>query len=102
MINIKCTIILSQLDSAEFLDKLDTILDQGQTIMALLDKLTADVAAIGDVVDSTITLLNGLKVKLDACGNDPVKLAELSAQLETHKNNLADAVAANTPIDPMV
>ena len=67
-------------------------------IMALLDKLTADVTANGSVIDSAIVLLNGLKAKLDACGTDPVKLAELSASLGTQTSALSTAVAANTPV----
>lgn len=66
-------------------------------IMALLDKLTADVAANGSVIDSAVVLLNGLKAKLDACGTDPVKLAELSASLDTQTSALSAAVTANTP-----
>lgn len=54
--------------------------------MTLLSDLQADVAAEDTVIDSTMTLLKGLKAALDAAGTDPVALAA--------------AVAANTPAAP--
>lgn len=68
-------------------------------IMALLDDLTAQVARNTTVQQSAIVLLQGLKAKLDAAGTDPVKLAELSAQLGKNTDDLATAVTANTPAE---
>lgn len=67
--------------------------------MADLTQLTQDVQNNATVIGSAITLLQGLKEKLDAAGTDATKLAELSASLEAQTNSLASAVAANTPAD---
>jgi len=68
-------------------------------IMAALDDLTAEVEENTSVVASAVTLLKGLKEKLDAAGTDPVKLKALSNQLDTQNKALAEAVAANTPAE---
>lgn len=62
-----------------------------------LDDLTAKVAANGTVIGSAVTLLQGLKAQLDAAGTDPVKLKALSDQIGTQDDQLAAAIAANTP-----
>lgn len=62
-----------------------------------LDDLKTKVAKNTEVVDSAITLLQGLKAKLDAAGTDPVALKALSDELGTKDQQLADAVVANTP-----
>lgn len=67
--------------------------------MATLDQLTIDVAENADAVASAVVLLKGLKAKLDAAGTDPVKLAELSAALDTQTAALASAVVENTPAE---
>lgn len=64
-----------------------------------LDDLTAKVAANTDVIESAITLIQGIKAKLDAAGTDPVALKNLSNSLASEDQKLADAVAANTPAD---
>lgn len=68
--------------------------------MAILDQLQADVTANGDAIQSAITLLEGLKTKLDEAGTDPVALAALSTALEAQTAALAAAVVANTPAAP--
>lgn len=65
--------------------------------MAALDTLITEVSENSTAIDSAITLLQGLKAALDAAGTDPVRLAELSAQLDAKTNALAAAVVANTP-----
>lgn len=67
--------------------------------MALLDELTVEVSEVTEVVASAITLIEGLKDKLDAAGTDPVKLKALSDQLHEQRKALAAAVAANTPAE---
>ncbi len=64
-----------------------------------LDDLKAAVAKDTAVDQSAITLLNGLKAKLDAAiaSGDPAQLTALSAQLGSNAQGLADAVTANTP-----
>ena len=66
-------------------------------IMTALTDLQAAVAAESTVVDSAITLLNGLKAALDAAGTDPVALAALSNEIGAKTAALAAAVSADTP-----
>lgn len=80
-------------------DRLAPILKLLTKIMALLDDLTAQVARNTTVQQSAIVLLQGLKAKLDAAGTDPVKLAELSAQIGKNTDDLATAVTVNTPAE---
>lgn len=69
-----------------------------------VDKLVAEVSETKTVHDSAVTLLNGLKARLDqaiaelaAQSIDNATLNSLSADLDTSTNALADAVVANTP-----
>ena|SRR5579859_1342564 len=89
-------------DSAKqdlILAKLDEILQKEDMELADLTQLQNDVASEGNVVQSAITLLQGLKSQLDAAiaSNDPAALDALSQQLEAQTQSLANAVAANTP-----
>lgn len=59
--------------------------------------LTAQVAANTTVIESALTLIQGLKAKLDAAGTDPAALKALSDSLGAEDQKLVDAVAANTP-----
>lgn len=67
-----------------------------------IDALTAQVSANNDVIQSAITLLQGLKAQLDAAiaSGDPTKIQALSDQLGQQDTALAAAVAANTPAAP--
>lgn len=64
-----------------------------------VDKLAQEVAENKTVMGSAVTLLQGLKQRLDNAGTDKAKLAELSADLDTNTNALAAAVTANTPVE---
>lgn len=67
---------------------------------AQIDELTAKVAANTDVIESAITLIEGIKAALDAAianSFDPVAIQALSDQLGAEDDKLAAAVAANTP-----
>lgn len=78
----------------EFLHLINTkIENMGQE----LDDLTAAVEKDTTVDQSAITLLQGLKAKLDAAGTDPTALKALSTQLGNNAQQLADAISANTP-----
>jgi 1-deoxy-D-xylulose 5-phosphate reductoisomerase len=66
------------------------------------DDLRAEVAAQRDVVNSAVTLLAGLHARLDAAGTDRTALAALKTDLVTMRQELASAVAENTPVDPAV
>lgn len=63
-----------------------------------LDTLTAQVTQNNTVIQSAITLIQGIKAQLDAAiaSNDPQKLLDLSSSLAASDQSLADAVAANT------
>lgn len=67
--------------------------------MASLADLRAKVAANTTVVASAITLIQGIKQKLDAAiaQNDPVALQALSDELDNSDQTLAAAILANTP-----
>ena len=66
-----------------------------------LDELRASVERGHTVVDSAVTLLNGLKDKLDEAiaSGDPQALHALSAELGAQQARLASAVQENTPTE---
>lgn len=67
-----------------------------------LDDLRREVEEDGTAVASAVTLLEGLKAKLDeaiASGNMQA-VKELSDQLSSNTDRLAAAVVANTPAAP--
>lgn len=67
-----------------------------------LETLTQEVSETNTVMGSAITLLQGLKTRLDeaiASGN-PAALQALSDSLDTNTNALAEAIQTNTPVDP--
>jgi len=80
--------------------KLDVLTNKENTIMSALDDLTAQVAQNTTVIGSALTLIQGLAAQLAAAGTDPVKLAALQASLKQSDDDLAAAVAANTPAAP--
>lgn len=73
------------------------ILTNQETIMAVLDDLTSQVAANKTVVDSALALIAGIADRIAAAGTDPAKLAALTSDLKSEDDALAEAVAANTP-----
>lgn len=76
------------------------ILERMETIMSALDDLQAAVAAEDTVIDSAITLIQGIPALIAAAGTDPAKLQALSADITAKSTALAAAVAANTPVAP--
>ncbi len=79
--------------------KLNLILRQGAKEMATLQELEVEVRETADVQQSVIVLLNGLKQLLDEAiaSQDPAKIEELRALLDSSTTALAAAAAANTP-----
>lgn len=84
--------------------KLEKASAQREVQMAIdLSDLQAKVAKDVEVDQSAITLLGGLKAKIDELiansGNtvDPAQLQALSDAIGTSTQSLADAVVANTP-----
>ncbi len=65
-----------------------------------LDALIAEVARNTTVEKSALAAIQGLSAKLAQAGTDPVKLAKLRADLAANDDELAAAVAANTPVAP--
>jgi len=77
--------------------------------MAALDPLTAEVTETVGVIQSAITLINGIAGRIqdavDAAlaanpGVDLAALETLRTDLDASSSALAAAVAANTPADP--
>lgn len=64
------------------------------------DNLTAQVKANSDVLDSAITLINGIADRITAAGVDPTKLNALTTELKAKDDLLSSAVVANTPAAP--
>lgn len=67
-----------------------------------LAALQAQVTQNTTVIESAITLIQGIKAALDAAiaSNDPAALTALSAELGAEDQKLAAAVQANTPATP--
>lgn len=67
---------------------------------AALDKLTAEVAEMSSAVDSALSLIAGLAQQIRDLKDDPAKLEALAAELDAKQQEIASAVAANTPAGP--
>lgn len=65
-----------------------------------LTALDAEVTRNKTVVGSAVVLIRGIADRIANAGGDPVKLTELTASLNSSANDLASAVAENTPADP--
>lgn len=94
--------VLSRLDEiratqARIETKLDALLALENKQMADLTALTAEVERNTSVEKSALTLIQGFAAQLAAAGTDPVKLQALQDQLKSNDDELAAAVAANTP-----
>lgn len=89
-------IILSKL-----VELLNVVTKQGKHMAQDLTNLATKVSANSDVIDSAVTLLNGIKAKLDEAiaANDPAALQALSDALAADTQELADAVVKNTPAE---
>jgi hypothetical protein len=68
-----------------------------EAIMAAIDDLQAAVAAEDTVIDSAVTLLNGIPALIAAAGVDPAKLTALQADITSRTATLAAAVLVGTP-----
>ena len=86
--------------------KLDILLQEGKREMALLDGLTAAVAAQTTVDASVEALVSGLAAQITALlaapTVDPVALQALVTQMTTNNAALTAAVTANTPAPSVV
>jgi hypothetical protein len=82
------------------LEKLNLLITKSNQMANEIATLEAEVSEMKTVQQSAVTLLQGLKQRLDDAGTDAVKLAALSADIDSSTNALAAAVTANTPADP--
>ena len=62
-----------------------------------LDSLTQEVHANSAVVDSAITLINGLAARIEDLKDDPTQMQALADELRAKSVALGEAVKANTP-----
>jgi hypothetical protein len=83
-------------------DRVNALRIEVEQMAGELDALKKSVADNTTVIGSAITLIQGLKQKLDdaIASGDPAALTALSAELGAQDQALADTVAANTPADP--
>lgn len=84
----------------ELREMMSIVLMNQETEMAAIDDLQAAVTAEDTVIDSAITLIQGIPALIAAAGVDPAKLAALQTDITTKSQALANAVAANTPAAP--
>lgn len=86
------------------LDRIITMLQKLVTeeikMSAELDALTAEVARDTAIESSAVKLINGIASQIQANASDPGKLNTLAASLKSSSDDLAAAVAANTPAAP--
>src|SRR5258708_9686010 len=95
--------VLRRLEEIEY--KVDLMLDKQEMIMSAIDDLQAAVAKEDTVIDSAITLIQGIPALIAAAGVDPAKLAALQVDITANTKALAGAVVAKTgaakpPIHP--
>ena len=64
------------------------------------DALVATIAAEDTVIDSAVTLLNGLAPIVAAAAGDKAASLAVAADIKAKSDALAAAVAANTPAAP--
>jgi len=87
--------VLARLDSIDH--KQNLILKNQERQMAAIDDLQAAVAAEDTVIDSAVTLLNGIPALIAAAGVDPAKLTALQTDIQTRTASLAAAIIVGTP-----
>jgi hypothetical protein len=67
---------------------------------AALDRLTAEVAETKTAVASVLTLVQGLAAQIRDNIDDSDALNALADDLDASQQQIADAIAANTPAAP--
>ena len=70
-----------------------------EDIMTKLQDLQAAVQAEDNVIQSAVTLINGIAQRIADAGTDPAALQALTDDINAQAQSLAAAVAANTPVD---
>lgn len=77
--------------------RIATLIERIELMAVDLETLKAQVAKNNDVIQSAITLINGISDRIAAAGTDPDALAKIVSDLDGQDQALARAVAANTP-----
>jgi len=72
----------------------------GATMSTKTDELAAAVAAERDVVNSAVTLIQGLADQIAAANGDAAAIDAVIADVRAQAQSLGSAVAANTPAAP--
>jgi uncharacterized protein YqgV (UPF0045/DUF77 family) len=90
--------IESKLD--QVLSLLESVHEQGEHEMADLSALQVEVEENGDVINSAITLMNGLSQQIRDLADDPAAVLALADTLDANTQALANSVAANTTPTP--
>lgn len=80
--------------------QLDLIIQRSQHMSEAMDRLTAEVAQNTTVIQSALVLIRGFKAQLEAAMADQAKLSALADSLDASEQELAAAVAENTPPTP--
>lgn len=90
-------------EADDILDAIEELGEQhGQTerkIMAALDNLRREVEEQRTITQSAISLIEGLKTRLDEAiaSNDMEEVQRLADELDAQQTSLAAAITANTP-----
>lgn len=75
-----------------------TAIQEGSTMVSQqLANLQAKVEQNNSVIDSAVTLLNGLSQQLRDIKDDPAAIQALADQLDSKDTELATAITTNTP-----
>jgi hypothetical protein len=62
-----------------------------------VDKITESVTGVKTAIDSAIAFITGVAQAIRDNANDRAALTALAAELDAKKQELADAILANTP-----
>lgn len=87
--------------SPDLLELLTQIKEIVMTTQEGIDKLKADVAAQTTVIQSLVTLVNGLAQQIRDSADDPAELQALADGIEANTAAIAKAVTDNTPATPV-
>ena len=85
---------------ASFNQLLNHLTSNQETIMADLSELQQEVEQLTDVVQSAVTLINGLSDEIKNLEPNQEAIDALASAIDAAAQNLANAVASNTPADP--
>lgn len=97
-IPIKDSLTLTATNLEQAMQIINPIGDKLNKMAISVDDLVTKVTAQGTVIDSAVTLIQGLSQQIKDAGTDPVKLQAISDALDSQDKKLADAVVANTSV----